>query len=91
MKRTCLNCGWVHFGVKRKYAENAVAKFNEYYEAQDDETKGMFGGPSNIDQYLYCCKCEGSYQNFRKAREDDCPEGCTLSPIIHEGVDDDNE
>lgn len=83
-ERACLACGWVHFGVSREYAESEVARFNAFYEKADAETKACYGGPSSISNYEHCMRCGGSWTNFREAREGDCPDGCTLNPIICE-------
>lgn len=80
--RTCIQCGWVHFGVSREYAEREVKEFNEYYDKQPTEVKELFGSHSNIKNYERCGCCGGSYKNFRVSKENDCPEGCTLNPII---------
>ena len=75
--RTCNNCGWVHFGVTRAHAAEEVARFNEqFYPAQK----------SSITQYERCERCGGSYLNFRVALSGDCPDGCTIGPIIVEAT-----
>lgn len=83
-QRTCNKCGRVAFAVSRAYAETEVAKFNTWFEQQTQETKDMYGGEgSSIEEYERCLMCGGSYENFREAKEGDCPNGCTLSPIIY--------
>lgn len=79
-----MNCGWVHFAVSRKYAENEVARFNSYYDKLDAAGKSNYAGPSSITHYEKCSLCGESYENFRDGLEGDCPIGCTLSPIIEE-------
>lgn len=84
--RTCLSCGWVHFGVTRQYAEDQVARFNEYFSTLSPEVQQSFygGHGATLDDYLRCGLCSGSFTNFRDAVEGDCPDGCTIGPIIHE-------
>ena len=53
--RTCLKCGWVHFGVTRAFAEDEVARFNAYYakltpkadHGEDDEGRAKLHCPSS--------------------------------------------
>ena len=84
--RTCLKCGWVHFGVTRAFAEDEVARFNAYYDTlTPKEQQDWYGGrKSGIAHYEGCFRCGGSHTNFRDEREGDCPMGCTIQPIIHE-------
>ena len=81
-QRTCLSCGWVHFSRTREFAEAEVAAFNKFYDAAPPETQEMYGGRSKIENYERCSLCGGSYTNFRDSVKGDCPDGCTLSPII---------
>lgn len=85
MNITCLNCGWVHFQVSRKQAENEIKRFNEYFEALPmQQQEDFYGGKeSSIYQYEHCFSCGGSYKNFRDYRTGDCPDGCTLQSIIN--------
>ena len=85
-QRTCNNCGWVHFGVTRQSAEDSVAMFNAFYEASTPEVQAMYGSPSHIRHYLWCNVCGNSHVNFRDAKPGDCPDGCTISPIIAEAA-----
>lgn len=78
----CLKCGWVAFGVTREYAETEVKKFNEYYNSLDSEAKSDFGGPSCVERYERCLRCDNHYTNFQKT--ENCPFGVTLNPIIVE-------
>lgn len=84
--RTCNKCGWVHFGVSRKYAEDEVANFKVYFDSLPKEKQDDFygGKPSNIKNYEHCMFCHGPYTNFRDAKYGDCPDGCTINPIINE-------
>lgn len=86
MNRTCLRCGRVAFSITRKRAEAAVRTFNEYYGrlSTSDREKYYGSTPASIALYERCMQCGNSYTNFREEREGDCPNGCTLSPIIYE-------
>lgn len=81
-RTTCGNCGEVHFPVTRGYAEAQVHKFNEYYQTLHIKEKGYYGGPATVLQYEKCKNCGGNYKEFKDFREGDCPEGCTINPII---------
>jgi hypothetical protein len=71
--------------VSREHAEHEVKSFNEYFatltkEKQDD----YYGGTgSSIEFYERCKSCGGPYTNFRPSQPGDCPEGCTINPIIY--------
>lgn len=83
--RTCNHCGWVHMGVTRAFAEAEVIRFNEYFSAQTQEVKDMFGGkPSSISAYEHCSHCGGPHTDMREFTAGDCPDGCTIGPIIVE-------
>lgn len=85
IERTCLRCGWVAFGVSREHAEIQVKQFNDWIEAQPAETQAMYGNRrSCIEGYEFCFRCGGPHKNFRDAKPGDCPDGCTLQPIIVE-------
>lgn len=81
---TCRRCGWVHFELTREEAEQNVESFNEYYyglpEHQRLESYG--GRPSSIKKYEQCMSCGGPYTDFVTSSKDDCPNGCTINPII---------
>lgn len=82
MSATCLVCGTVAFEVGRLYAEASVKEFNEWFVRQTAETKDNYGNRiAQIEEYEKCW-CGNSYRNFRPSRPGDCPDGCTLSPII---------
>lgn len=84
--RVCRNCGWVHFGVTSKFAEEQVQKFNEYYDSlAPADQKEMYGGfRASIDDYTQCCRCDQPHTHFRDATEAECEaiRGSTISPII---------
>ncbi len=82
--RTCNKCGWVHFAVTRKHAEEQVAEFKVYFDGLPEKQQNEFygGKPSSIKDYETCNLCGGSHTNFRDAKYGDVPDGCTISPII---------
>ena len=83
--RTCNRCGWVHVGVTRAFAEDAVASFNTYFEAQVPSVREMFGNKhAGISEYERCDRCGGPHTNMREFTAGDCPDGCTIGPIIVE-------
>lgn len=79
---TCSNCGEVHMTVTREYATHQVVTFNLFYEKLHIKEKGHYGRPATVDEYEKCKECGGSYKEFQDYREGDCPEGCTLNPIM---------
>lgn len=84
-ERTCLRCGWVHFAVSRAHAEDEVASFNRFFDAADVETKAAFGNRhSSMKSYEHCMLCGAPHTEFRDSKPGDCPEGCTLNPILFE-------
>jgi hypothetical protein len=86
VNRTCNQCGWVAFGVTRELAETQVARFNKFYLAQPPAVQHCYSGPSSIAHYECCTRCGNEHENFRDSVEGDCPDGCTISPIIVEHV-----
>jgi hypothetical protein len=82
---TCNKCGRVAFSVPRSYAEGEVARFNEWFNKQPQETKDSYGGkPSSIKGYEQCMFCCGNYKQFHRTTREEKKKiyGCTLSPII---------
>ncbi len=81
---TCNKCGTVAFQVSREFAVNQVEEFIKYYNTLTREQQlDYYGGkPATLAGYEGCMFCGGSYKNFRDSVPGDCPEGCTLSPII---------
>lgn len=95
---TCLNCGWVHMEVTRASAECGVRGFNEAYDRMPFDYKESYLpfkeqrkpheerdynlGYSKIESYEHCQSCNGNYKNFRDAKAGDCPDGCTIGPIL---------
>lgn len=82
MKRvTCIKCGLVSFAVTRAYAEAEVASFNVYFNSlTTDEQQNFYGGKGASIQSYKCMLCGGSL--FRPSLPGDCPDGCTLNPVI---------
>ena len=87
-ERTCNNCGRVGFAVSRKFAEEQVKLFGEYYNSLSakKQQENYGGHPATISDYDQC-GCGNPHTNFRASRDEDCPNGCTLSPIIFEEDD----
>jgi protein-arginine kinase activator protein McsA len=83
-KVTCNKCNYVHFSVTREYAEDEVKRFNDYFNALSLEKQYLYygGKGSDIKQYEQCMVCSNSYKDFRLSKPGDCPNGCTISPII---------
>lgn len=86
MTRTCNNCGWVHFGVSRKFAIGEVNSFKKFYDKLSrQEQLDFYGGKtSSLRNYEHCFNCDSVYTNFRDSVPGDCPDGCTLQPIIYD-------
>ena len=84
MNRTCNQCGWVAFGVTRQFAEDEVARFNKFFNESPPETQRLYAGPSSVAHYECCIRCGNEYTKFHDSKEGDCPDGCTLNPIIVE-------
>lgn len=82
---TCNKCGWVHMGVSREHAEDEVRRFNEYFDGLPvEKQEDYYGGKkSSVLNYEKCFRCGSNWENFRRSREGDCPDGCTIGPIIH--------
>lgn len=85
MTRTCNKCGTVAFSVTREHALLEVEQFNIYYNSltKEEQNNSYKEGGAHIEFYEFC-RCGNNHKNFREAKEGDCPEGCTLSPIIFE-------
>ena len=81
---TCNACGWVHFGVTFGNAATAVRTFNRFYDTAPKETKEQYGKRASMECYVKCSRCGGPYTNFRPAEDGDCPDGCTIGPILVE-------
>ena len=80
---TCNKCGWVWFQVSREHAVKQVAEFNIYFESlSKQEQNDYYGGRGAVLERYESCWCGNSYKNFRDSKPGDCPDGCTISPII---------
>lgn len=83
---TCLKCGWVHREVSREYAERQSHEFVDWYHKQNEEIKKMYGSSPSYTSMMYnyehCFRCGAMYKEFRDSKLEDCPDGCTLGPII---------
>jgi len=84
---TCNKCGWVHMAVTRKFAEEQVTEFNTFYASLsfDEQMQFYRGSCSSIKSYERCFFCGQTEGDFRKAKDRDCPVGCTIQPTIWEG------
>ena len=83
---TCNKCGWVHFTVSKKYVENWKKTWKKYCKEWPEEKLRSYGilnrQPPSALPYYRCFLCRNSYKNFRPAKEGDCPDGCTINPIL---------
>jgi hypothetical protein len=81
---TCNGCGWVSFGVSRQYALDEVKRFNEYLASLDPATRTANYGKQEVSITSYeKCWCGEPYTNARDSKPGDCPDGCTIGPMIH--------
>lgn len=78
----CKKCNWVYFGVTKKFAQDGIDTFNEFYDNADDEVKSHYNGKSSMSDYDTCYRCGNDYKNFEEAKNGDVPSGCTISPMI---------
>ena len=80
----CPKDGWVHFAVTRKFAEQAVKEFNEYFKTLSKKDQKLYygGKGADISSYDRCDLCGTSYENFVPATK--VPFGSTIGPIIKE-------
>ena len=86
--RTCNKCGWVHFGVSRSYAEEQIAEFNTYFATLSAEKQQRYygGKGASMAEYEHCFRCRNTYADFRESVPKDCPDGCTIQPILYDGA-----
>ena len=86
MNVTCQVCGTVHHVISRALAEQSVALANQRNDAisrcGDDEFRPMYFQHEDISRYEHCFNCGAHYFEFAESKVGDCPDGCTLSPII---------
>ena len=82
---TCLNCGWVHMGLTRADAQQEVDSFNVWFDEQPPAVQDNYGRRSRIDTYEGCFRCGKT--EFREAKDDDCPRGCTIQPVIWDSAE----
>lgn len=80
---TCKKCGWVHMGVTREHAEAEVKRFNDYYDTLSPEKQNDYYGKRRSHIGLYA-RCWCGNDQFRPSKDDDCPVGCTIGPVIYE-------
>lgn len=84
---TCKSCGWVHFGVTRKFAIEETKRFAEFYNSSSRETQENYGGRqiSLIRSYATCNCCGKPNTNMRDstAAEIQKVAGSTIGPMIN--------
>ncbi len=80
---TCNSCGWVYVAVSLDYATDQITKFNKFFSTLPKEVQiNLYGGNgASLKEYLHCW-CGNSYKNFRDFKPGDCPDGCTIGPIL---------
>lgn len=83
---TCGLCGWAHSPVSREYAEESVRNFNTFYDAAPAHVRENYTQRSDISAYEHCVNCGAHFLEFTESKVGDCPDGCTLSPIIWESL-----
>ncbi len=78
---TCVKCGRVGFAVSKEYAKLEIKHFNEYYATlSKSQQKASYGGKKSKLSNYSCLYCKGS--TFRKSKDGDCPDGCTISAVV---------
>lgn len=83
--RVCKTCGWVAFGVTRKFALSEVKKFGEYFNSLSKQKRKDYynNQTATLEEYECCHRCNGSYKNFERVTSvHKIPIGSTISPII---------
>lgn len=77
----CRHCGWQHFAVSRKYAEDEVASFNKYFDSLSEEDKEFYygGKKSYVRNYEHCNSCGKPADMVQPTKE---LFGSTIGPII---------
>ena len=79
----CKRDGWIHFPVARQQAEVEIARFNEWYDAQDLETQSLYIGRASLRNYA-CSLCGGTeFRPFDPLVDKDIT-GSTIQPAIYE-------
>lgn len=88
--RTCIKCKTVAFGVSRQYAVAQAIKFTNFIHSIYGQQVADQYGITNPTEYKQDwfetygkCDCGATWDTFRDFKENDCPDGCTLSPIIY--------
>ncbi len=81
---TCTKCGWVHFGLTAAQCQDAVSRFNTYYETLSEADKLFFygGKPASLESYRRCRHCGAPHTDMRPAEDGDAPDGVTIQPIM---------
>lgn len=80
----CKHCGWNHMGVSRKYAEDEVKQFNEYFDTLSPEKQDLYygGKKSSVASYEFCFGC-GKPSDMQLPTRD-IGDGHTIQSVIWE-------
>jgi hypothetical protein len=79
----CTKCGWIHFKVTRKYAEEEVKSFMDFFDSLSSEKKLHYGNkPASVASYEKCFRCGTSHEQAVEADDSDVPLGSTIQPMI---------
>jgi hypothetical protein len=82
----CKQCGWISYKVSRKYAEEQVKSFNDYFKTLTKKRqKEFYGGKgADISGYEKCFRCNASYKDAKKPLKKDIDTiyGSTIQPMI---------
>lgn len=78
---TCKSCGTVSFLITLKEAKAEIRRFNRYYNSLSKAVQKKYygGNESTLQNYRCCLKMD-----LRKSKKGDCPNGCTISPVVKE-------
>lgn len=83
---TCNKCGWVHFAVTLEYVQQWKADWKQWCKEWDVKRLKGFGiknrKPPSDKSYYRCFFCGNPYTDFRASKAGDCPDGCTIQPIL---------
>jgi len=78
---TCTHCGRVGVKYTPEQMNNAILRFNDWFESQTQSTKDNFGNKQSKESDYSCLTC-GHYGPYRLFKAGDCPDGCTISPVV---------
>jgi hypothetical protein len=71
-------------GLTREQAEKSLNEFNAFYDklTREEQLNWYKGHRPTIEEYERCFRCNA--KKFRPAIPGDCPDGCTIQPVIYE-------